>query len=314
MPGDELSAERAVLTRAELEAVMPLARGVADSVVEALDAAMRRFAIDTPPRMAAFTAQLAHESGQLRRWTENLNYGWARLRQVFPKYFTSDVEAQAFDRQPERIANRVYADRLGNGPEASGDGWRYRGRGPIQLTGRDNYRTCGSAIGVDLVGDPDLLAAPGPGCLAAAWFWARKGLNALADAGDFVAITRRINGGLTGLAERQEFWTRAKDVFGVAAVVEVGATAGAPVSRARPPVDARRGTRRRPRRARAGGGAAARSRRAGTKRASKARSSTASGRRRAPGKAPRPTTAAKQAPGDKRRRAASRRSRRRRAS
>lgn len=303
-----------MLKRADLEAVMPLAADVSDAVVEALDAAMRRFAIDTPARMAAFTAQLAHESGQLRRWTENLSYRWERLRQVFPKYFASDAEAQAFDRQPQRIANRVYADRLGNGPEASGDGWRYRGRGPIQLTGRDNYRACGSAIGVDLIGDPDLLATPGPGCLAAAWFWSRNGLNALADAGDFVAITRRINGGLTGLAERQEFWTQAKEVFGVPAVVEVGAAAGARASRARRPVEARRASRRRPRPARATGRTAARLRRAGTKRASKARSSTASGRRRPAKKPPRLTTAAKRTPGDKRRQAASRRSRRRRSS
>ncbi len=94
--------------------------------------------------MAAFCAQLAHESGQLQRWTENLSYRWERLRQVFPKYFPSDAEARPFDRKPERIANRVYASRMGNGPEASGDGWRYRGRGPIQLTGKDNYRACGS--------------------------------------------------------------------------------------------------------------------------------------------------------------------------
>ena len=97
---------------------MPLAAKLADSVIDALDAAMRRFEIDTPSRMAAFTAQLAHESGQLQRWTENLNYRWERLRQVFPKYFTSDAEARAFDRKPERIANRVYAGRMGNGPEA----------------------------------------------------------------------------------------------------------------------------------------------------------------------------------------------------
>jgi putative chitinase len=234
------------LTRADLEAVMPLAAKVPDSVIDALDAAMRRFEIDTPSRMAAFAAQLAHESGQLQRWTENLNYRWERLRQVFPTYFTSDAQARAFDRKPERIANRVYAGRMGNGSEASGDGWRYRGRGPIQLTGRDNYRACGSAIGVDLVGDPDLLSTPGPGCLAAAWFWARNGLNALADAGDFVTITRRINGGLNGLAERREFWEQAKMAFGVpvAATAEVGAGKAAKAA-AKPRRKARRTPKRR---------------------------------------------------------------------
>ncbi len=230
------------MTRADLEAVMPLAAKLADPVIGALATAMRRFEIDTPPRMAAFTAQLAHESGQLQRWTENLNYRWERLRQVFPKYFTTDAEARAFDRKPERIANRVYAGRMGNGPEPSGDGWRYRGRGPIQLTGKDNYRACGSAIGVDLVGDPDLLATPGPGCLAAAWFWARNGLNTLADAGDFVTITRRINGGLNGLADRREFWEHAKAVFGVpvAAAAEVGAGRTAKAARSRRPAPKRR--------------------------------------------------------------------------
>jgi putative chitinase len=236
-----------LLTRADLEAVMPLAAKLADPVIAALATAMRRFEIDTPPRMAAFTAQLAHESGQLQRWTENLSYRWERLRQVFPKYFATDAEARAFDRKPERIANRVYAGRMGNGPEPSGDGWRYRGRGPIQLTGKDNYRACGSAIGVDLVGDPDLLATPGPGCLAAAWFWARNGLNTLADAGDFVTITRRINGGLNGLADRREFWEHAKAVFGVpvAAAAEVGA--GRPAKAAPKP---RRKARRPPKRRR----------------------------------------------------------------
>ena len=196
-----------MLTRNDLVAVMPRAASVADQVTPALDAAMARYEIDTPARMAAFLAQLAHESGQLQRWNENLGYRWQRLRQVFPKYFKTDAEAQAFDRQDERIANRVYGGRLGNGPEDSGDGWRYRGRGPIQLTGKDNYRTCGAAIGVDLVSQPERLETPEVGCLAAGWFWSKRGLNALADAGDFVAITKKINGGLIGLEDREAFWS-----------------------------------------------------------------------------------------------------------
>lgn len=214
-----------MLTRDELVAVMPHAAGNADRVLPALDAAMQRFDITTPAREAAFLAQLAHESGELRRWTENLNYGWTGLRKTFPKYFATDVDAQAYDRKPERIANRVYGDRLGNGPEASGDGWRYRGRGPIQLTGKDNYQACGRAIGVDLVGAPERVETPEVGCLAAAWFWASRGLNALADVGDFKTITRRINGGLIGFEDRAAFWRRAKGVFGVAEV-SVGTTRG----------------------------------------------------------------------------------------
>ena len=266
---------------------MPLAAKAPDAVVGALDAAMRRFEIATPARMAAFCAQLAHESGQLQRWTENLSYRWERLRQVFPKYFPSDAEARPFDRKPERIANRVYANRMGNGPEASGDGWRYRGRGPIQLTGKDNYRACGQGIGVDLVDDPDLLVTPEPGCLAAAWFWARNGLNALADAGDFVTITRRINGGLNGLAERREFWERAKAVFGVPAVA--AAEVGAPVGARRP---ALRPKRRRPRRRR----------RTAAKRAATASRAPAARRRPAAKRARRPTPAAKRSIGSVRRR------------
>ena len=290
---------------------MPLAAKLADSVIDALDAAMRRFEIDTPSRMAAFTAQLAHESGQLQRWTENLNYRWERLRQVFPKYFTSDAQARAFDRKPELIANRVYAGRMGNGPEASGDGWRYRGRGPIQLTGRDNYRACGSAIGVDLVADPELLATPGPGCLAAAWFWTRNGLNALADAGDFVTITRRINGGLNGLAERRVFWEQAKTVFGVpvAAPTEVGA-GKAPKLAAKPRRTARRAPKRRRRAARARSvPVSRRTRSGGAARPARTRRKAAA-RRRRPAKKLSGRAGGKRASRRKSRRVAPRRSRR----
>src|SRR5574342_430275 len=221
---------------------MPRAANVADRVMGPLDAAMTRFEIEGPTRQAAFLAQLAHESGELRHWSESLNYSWPRLRQVFPKYFKTDAEAQAFDRQQERIANRVYGGRMGNGPEASGDGWRYRGRGPIQLTGKDNYRACGTGLGVDLLARPEMLEAPETGCLAAAWFWVKNGLNALADTGDFVAITRRINGGLIGLEERRAFWERAKAVLGVrpapafgVETTPAGSRGLAPLAASRPP-------------------------------------------------------------------------------
>ncbi|HVQ77039.1 MAG TPA: glycoside hydrolase family 19 protein [Candidatus Binatia bacterium] len=206
-----------MLTRDELTAVMPRAARDAERLAEPLGAAMARFEINRPTRKAAFLAQLAHESGELQHWKENLNYSWQGLRKVFPKYFRSDAEARAFDRQPERIANRVYGGRMGNRPEASGDGWRYRGRGPIQLTGRDNYRACGAAIGVDLLSEPARLESADAGCMAAAWFWATRGLNELADEGDFVAITRRINGGLIGLPEREKLWARAREAFGLPA-------------------------------------------------------------------------------------------------
>jgi putative chitinase len=141
---------------------MPRAASIADRVIPALDAAMQRFQIDAPARRAAFLAQLAHESGQLQRWTENLNYGWQGLLKTFSKYFRTEAEARNLERKPERIANRVYGGRMGNGDEASGDGWRYRGRGPIQLTGKDNYRICGTAIGVDLLRGCENFPRPHP--------------------------------------------------------------------------------------------------------------------------------------------------------
>ena len=136
-----------MITRAQLLSVMPNSAAVVDRFLKPLSGAMSAYAINTPARQAAFLAQLAHESAELRRTQENLNYSWDRLRKVFPRYFRSDAEAQAYDRQPERIANRVYANRMLNGDETSGDGWRFRGRGPIQVTGRENYRKSGQALG-----------------------------------------------------------------------------------------------------------------------------------------------------------------------
>ncbi len=207
-----------MITRVQLLAIMPGAAQAVPIFLRPLCAAMERYAIDRPARQAAFLAQLAHESGQLRRVQENLNYSWEGLRKVFPRHFRSDAEAQAYDRQPERIANRVYANRMLNGDEASGDGWRFRGRGPIQVTGRENYRKAGQALGIGLESDPDHMLDPATGCLAAAWFWHSRGLNTLADADSengFREITRRINGGFLGLEERIHFWERARQVLGL---------------------------------------------------------------------------------------------------
>ena len=207
-----------MITRVQLLAIMPGAAQAVPIFLRPLGAAMERYAIDRPARQAAFLAQLAHESGQLRRVQENLNYSWEGLRKVFPRHFRSDAEAQAYDRQPERIANRVYANRMLNGDEASGDGWRFRGRGPIQVTGRENYRKAGQALGIGLESDPDHMLDPATGCLAAAWFWHSRGLNTLADADSengFREITRRINGGFLGLEERIHFWERARQVLGL---------------------------------------------------------------------------------------------------
>jgi len=208
------------LTRAQLQAVMPKA---APGWIGPLNAAMKEWGIDTPERMAAFLAQVAHESSELRRLEENLNYSAARLRAVWPKRFPDDATAQRYANQPERLANYVYAGRMGNGDAASGDGWRFRGRGLIQLTGRSNHAACKTALGLDLVRAPYLLREPLPAARSAGWFWKSRGLNELADTDpeadddeDFVAISSLINGGRAGLADRIAYWRKAKQSLGLA--------------------------------------------------------------------------------------------------
>jgi putative chitinase len=161
------------------------------------------FRIDTVVRVAPFLAQCGHESGGFVSLEENLNYSADRLLAVFPKYFRSGEMAAAYARKPQAIANRVYANRMGNGDEASGDGWAYRGGGLIQLTGAENYRRCGDSIGVNLLRAPELVRTNKTyAAISAAWFWADRGCNAYADIGDFEGLTRRINGGLNGLEDR----------------------------------------------------------------------------------------------------------------
>lgn len=179
-----------------------------------LAAAAARFDIIRPARVAAFLAQCAHESARFTRVVENLNYDAPRLRQIFPRHFPTDDLAKQYARQPQAIASRVYANRMGNGDEASQDGWEFRGRGLIQLTGRANYQACGEALNLPLVRSPFLLVEPKYAALSAAWFWYSRDLNAVADAGDFERITRVINGGLHGYAERQAIYARARSVLG----------------------------------------------------------------------------------------------------
>lgn len=181
-----------------------------------LNEAMAEFNVDTPLRVAAFLAQAMHESGMFQHLRENLNYGWEGLRKTFPKYFPTDLEAQQYSRQAERIANRVYANRMGNGDEASGDGWRYRGVGIFQLTGADNLRACSIALFGDdrVLSDPALLEQPANACRSAAWFWSVNKLNQLADQEDMRGITKKINGGYNGLKERQENYDNILKAFG----------------------------------------------------------------------------------------------------
>lgn len=190
-----------------------------------LSMAMMRYNVNNPNRIRAFLAQVGHESGQLSAVVENLNYSAKALRSVFGKYFKTDAEAEQYARKPEAIANVVYANRMGNGDTESGDGWKYRGRGLIQLTGKNNYDKATNEmyalpLGVDFVDEPDLLATPEYAAQSAAWYWETNGLNALADqlggADDtevFKAITKRINGGYNGLDDRLAMYGRAKTVI-----------------------------------------------------------------------------------------------------
>ena len=187
-----------------------------------LNTAMRAGGIDTPGRRAAFLAQVLVESGELQHCDEALNYSAARLRMVWPQHFPNDEVAMRYAHNPQALANRVYANRMGNGNEDSGDGWRYRGRGLIQMTGRDNYAVIARDTGLDVLAEPDLLLEPDGAARSAAWFWSVKGLNALADAADgphadseFDQITRRVNGVSYGRDDRLRYWLRALRAFGL---------------------------------------------------------------------------------------------------
>lgn len=210
------------LTEKQLKTIMPLCD--TGTWIVPLNDAMARFEIDTPDRAAAFLAQLAHESAETTRLAEGLSYSRAeRLCAVWPKRFPTTAAAQPYVKNPEKLANFVYANRGGNGDAASGDGYRYRGRGLFQLTFRDNYRLAGDALNIALVDNPDLVATPPVAALTAAHYWQRLGLNALADhqpgdddVKDFEQISIRINGGRVGLAERKKYWAQAQAALGIA--------------------------------------------------------------------------------------------------
>lgn len=185
-----------------------------DEVVTTLNNAFTKLG-DGPRRAPMFIAQTGEESNEYRDFIENLNYSWEALLHIFPSHFSSQEDAMNYNRQPERIANRIYANRLGNGDEASGDGWKYRGRGFIQITGMNNYEICGEALGVDLVSNPDYLSTL-PGAVdSAVWYWNSRDISKFADADDVRECTRLINGGLMGLNFRQSSYDLAKQLLGV---------------------------------------------------------------------------------------------------
>jgi len=177
-----------------------------------LEEAFVKYDISTPQRQAPFIGQCAHESGNFKTLQENLNYSAEGLMKTWPSRFSTKEIADQYARQPAKIAGKVYNGRLGNTSEE--EAAKYLGRGLIQLTGKENYDNCGKAIGVDLINEPTLLAQPMYACLSAAWFWNKKGLNALADAGDYETMTKRINGGLIGLDDRKAKIAKALSVLG----------------------------------------------------------------------------------------------------
>lgn len=170
---------------------------------------LNKYEVNTPLRLSHFIAQLEHESG-LKPISENLNYSAARLLVVFPKYFKTLKEAKLYERQPEKIANKIYSNRMGNGDESSNDGWKYRGRGFIQLTGLSNYSALSKSTGIDYINAPDKLLNESDAMIAALWFWSVNKLNSIADEDDILTITKKINGGQNGLAHRQELLAKYK--------------------------------------------------------------------------------------------------------
>ena len=179
-----------------------------------LEEVFAKYDITTPIRQAAFIGQCVHESANFKLLEENLRYSAVSLMKVWPSRFPNLAVANQYASNAEKIANKVYGGRMGNGPEETGEGWKYHGRGLIQLTGKENYEHCGLGIGADLLNDPNLLLDPRCACLSAGWFWNKKGLNALADTKDYETMTKRINGGLIGLDDRKAKIAKAISVLG----------------------------------------------------------------------------------------------------
>lgn len=204
-----------MLTTSQFKELFPNCKDPA-GWVDAMNEVFPKYEINTAGRIAAFVAQCGHESGGWRTFSENLNYSAKALDAIFGKYFVkAGRDAEEYHRQPEKIANVVYANRMSNGDTASGDGWRFRGRGPIQLTGRANYAAFSEDMGVDAVDNPDKVSEDKEMALMSAiWFWNKNGLNKFADSGDIKTMTKRINGGYIGLEDRIHHYEAAMKALG----------------------------------------------------------------------------------------------------
>lgn len=199
----------------DLKSIMPTcSQSTIDIFIPFIDASFEEFDISTPLTQSAFLAQAAFESVELSHLAENLNYSAERLLAVFYTHFEQG-EALGFAHNPEKIANRVYANRMGNGDESTGDGWKYKGRGIFQMTGKFMYEQCGLGLGIDLLNNPELLEEPENATRSAAWFWDTHSCNSLAEQGLFRTITQKINGGMNGYNERVAYFEKAKSVLGV---------------------------------------------------------------------------------------------------
>jgi putative chitinase len=215
-----------------LQQAMPFSRGTAAAIwAQPLSAACRTFEINQSlRRMAAFLGHVAHESEYLRVIEENLRYLHPQqLMKVYPSAFKTATDAAQYINNPEALANKVYADRMGNGDSASGEGWKYRGRGLIQLTGKDNYAALAKAISVDVVQKPDLVATPQYAALSAAWFWKKHRLNEMADAEHYETLSRRINKSLSSFPEREVKRKCALEALCAAVLVNIVMAARAPI-------------------------------------------------------------------------------------
>ena len=179
-----------------------------------LEETFAKYDISTTQRQACFIGQCQHESENFTKLEEGLNYSASRLMAVWPSRFPSLDVAEQYANNPEKLANKIYSGRMGNGNEESGEGYAYRGRGLIQMTGKEAYANCGSGLGMDFIGDPNWLVDPKYATLSAGWFWNKKGLNALADSGDIETMTKRINGGLIGLEDRKAKIAKAREILG----------------------------------------------------------------------------------------------------
>ena len=197
------------MTESQLQAL-----GISSEWLEPLNTVFNKYDISTPKRQAAFIGQCQHESNNFRVLEENLHYSADALMRVWPSRFPGADVANQYANNPEKIANKVYGGRADLGNSEDGDGWKFHGRGIIQLTGRANYTVCGNALGLPFADIPELILQPSNACMSAGWFWNKKNLNDLADNEDWTTITKRINGGTIGLDDRINKIHKAMDILG----------------------------------------------------------------------------------------------------